>query len=513
MGKKKSVVLMVLLTIVIVVLCAITAFPVFTIPGSNGVKKWNPVVLQYDLGTDLGGGYYAYYYPEGVISETQYNDDLSALKAAVDAAETDVERTKAEQEKEDYVDSYTAVEGVNGLYFSTDEKLNLVDKNGALTNDFKTAFSSSVSEISSRFAKKGYSSHRVAVVNGYALRVELPSSESWDMINTALTYFVYTGKVTIEKGGEVVDELKDGGDINSIIKSVSIATRYKQSYLNIKFTSAGKAMLNRVKGGLSTTTEAQSGSATTLDIKVGDQVIASLYKDMITDSNEGRTLFVEEEYKEYLNIVKILLDSAMENGGYDVTFKGDSVRSFEPVYGENALTLLYIAIAIVLVAMLVVPVLKMGRFGIVNGYATLSYFLVTAICFAFISGGAFEITLGSVLVFLIGLVLVNVLQFYIYNAIKAEFNLGKTVESSVKGGYRKTLWNVVDIYAVLLLGALAFLLGAANLHTVALQAIICVVTGAFCNLLWARAINFMLLSASKNKFKYFRFVREDDDDE
>ena len=57
MGKKKSIVLMVLLTIVIVVLCAITVVPSFAIPGT--VKSWNPVVMQYDLGTDLGGGYYA----------------------------------------------------------------------------------------------------------------------------------------------------------------------------------------------------------------------------------------------------------------------------------------------------------------------------------------------------------------------------------------------------------------------------------------------------------------------
>ena len=50
---------MILISIVIVVLCAVTAFPAFTLPGTKGVKKWNPVVLQYDLGSDLGGGYYA----------------------------------------------------------------------------------------------------------------------------------------------------------------------------------------------------------------------------------------------------------------------------------------------------------------------------------------------------------------------------------------------------------------------------------------------------------------------
>ena len=117
------------------------------------------------------------------------------------------------------------------------------------------------------------------------------------------------------------------------------------------------------------------------------------------------------------------------------------------------------------------------------------------------------------LIFLFGLLLTNVLNAHVYGAIKSEFETGKTVESSVKAGYKKTLAGVIDIYAVLALGAVALLIGAAGLHTMALQSLICVATGAFCNLLWTRFINCMLLSASKNKYKYFRFVREDDDDE
>ena len=155
----------------------------------------------------------------------------------------------------------------------------------------------------------------------------------------------------------------------------------------------------------------------------------------------------------------------------------------------------------------------MGGFGVANVYSTVSYLIVTAICYAFISGGVFEITLGSILVFVVGLVLTNVLNMNIYGAIRSEVKLGKTIESSVKGGYRKTIMTVVDVYAVLTLGAVALLIGVAGVNTFALQALICIVTAAFCNLLWTRVINVMLLSASKDKYKYFGLVREDDDDE
>ena len=525
MGKKKSVVFMILLTIVIVALCALTAFPAFTLPW-NKVKSWNPAVLQYDLGADLGGGYYAYYYPEGVIPETEYKENVSALQDAVESAKkalenasadqkADKQKTLVEREKElnEYLQSYEVAH--KGLRFNNDEQYGIIS-NGLIKADFKTEFNKMASEISERYKKKGYSDYRVAVVDDYAMRVELPKSE--ENATLSLSYFGYTGEMTLEKGGALIEQMEDGAKITDLIKSVSVSTRYDTAYLKVKFTKAGRAMIAGIKGELSDSTEASSSTdastLTTLDIKIGDQVIASVYGDSITDNNrEARILPVEEVYKDRVETVKILFDSAMENGGYDISLTTSDVRVFEPVYGEKALDLLYIALGIVLLALLVLPVIKMGRFGVVSGYATLSYLIVTGICFAFISGGVFEITLGSVLVFLAGLILVNALQLHIYGAIKKEFDLGKTVESSVKGGYKKTLWGVVDIYAVLLLGALALLVGAAGLHTVALQAIICVVTGAFINLLWARAINFTFLSASKNKYKYFRFVREDDDDE
>ena len=64
MGKKKSVVLITLISIVVAILCAITLFPSFEIPFriDGTYKSWNPVVKQFDLSADLGGGYYTYYY-------------------------------------------------------------------------------------------------------------------------------------------------------------------------------------------------------------------------------------------------------------------------------------------------------------------------------------------------------------------------------------------------------------------------------------------------------------------
>ena len=490
MGKKKSVVLMVLLTIVMVVLTVLTVCPSFAIPGT--VREWNPAVNQYDLGTELGGGYYAFYYPEGVISETEYENNYKMLEG---------------EEQQEYADSYLKHKG---LYL---EKESIVSGE-TVTADFKSAFDAAANEIAARYAANGYSDYRVSVVDDYSIRVEIPSSEM--NAGTVLSQYAATGELSMSSADSVVDELKGKeSSITDVIKSFSVDNRYGVSYVKIKFTDKGKAMVERLKGGL-TESSAGSSSATTLDLTVGGEVMLSIFKDYINDDNIASIPLAYVENVAYVKALCVLLDSLYENGGFDIEFKTiatSDLRTFAPVFGDNTLDLVYIALAVVIVALIAYSVVKMGGFGTVSGYTTVSYLIIVGLCFAFITKGVFEVTLGSVLVFLVGLLLVNVLNAHIYNAVKAEFNLGKTVESSVKNGFNKTIWNIVDVYAVALLGAVALLIGVAGLHTLALQAIICIVTAAFCNLLWNRAINYMLLSASKNKYKYFRFVREDDDDE
>jgi hypothetical protein len=159
------------------------------------------------------------------------------------------------------------------------------------------------------------------------------------------------------------------------------------------------------------------------------------------------------------------------------------------------------------------PITVVGGFGVMNLYTTLSYTVIVGLCYAFISGGIFVVNYSSILLFLAGLGLTYALNRYVYRAITKEVSLGKTVASSVRNGYNKTSLGMVDVYAVALLSALALLIGAAGFTTMACQAIVCIVAGAFCNLVLGRAINVLLLSASKDKYKYFRLVREDDDDE
>lgn len=504
---------MVLLTIIIVALCALTIFPSFAIPGT--VKIWNPAVLQYDEGADLGGGYYAYYYPTGVISETEYKE-------------------LSEEDQDTYVQYLD-----KGLYLKDDADYGVIaglevdEDNNGVSDEFEAEFQRAVEEITARYTKKGYSDFRVAVVDDLVLRVQIPAScetkERTAFENACSTFglFAETGAMTITLSDSEVSQLDDAdGDLTKIIKEFSVYTQYDVAFIKATFTPLGKEMLDEfayeVEAAENTSSSSSSSEEVALKFMIGDEALITLNGDsldqgVITTKYEMKYPVANASEKDYVETLVILLNSALHNAdGFDIEFEAiptSQVRTYGSVFGANTLLLLYIAIFVVIVALIAYGVVTMGKFGVVGGYATVSYLIITGLCFAFIATGAYEITLGTALVFLVGLVFMNVMHAYTYKAIKTEVGSGKTIASSVKNGYNKSIWTTVDVYAVLLLSALALLIGAAGLQTLATQAIICIVTAAFCNLLWTRVINYLFLGASKNQYQYFRVVREDDDDE
>ena len=534
MGKKKSVVIITLLTIVIAALCVITAFPAFRLPWSANKKdSWNPAVLQLDVGRDFGSGYYTYYYPNGVISETEYETDLLGYQTALDEAKVTGDQKKiaeAQDALDEYVAAYASVEGINGLYFSTDEDDGVLTQNDddtySVSEDFAAAFAKAANEVKNRYAAKEYEYYSVAIVNDYVLRVELGAGEKTETqsaknpatnASQAFTLFNMFGEFTFMQNGAEVSALAGDVTVGDLVKEIKLKTKQEVVWLQIEFTGAGRQMASEVKS---------AGSGSSLDIAIGGETMLSIPGDYIYNDKISYPIAEQGDIR-YAETIVVLLNSLKDTGliyigdedaNFPIAFNfeqldADSICAFNNDYGKNVLYWVFGGLLFVMVALMVLSIVKMGRFGIVNVYTNLSYFIITALCFAFITEGVLEISAAAIMIFLFGLVMINVFHAYTYNAIKNEVMQGKTVQSAVKKGYKKTLWNVIDVCAVLLIGSLSLLIGVANLHTLAIQALICVITTAFCSLLWERGINYTLLSASKDKYKYFHFVREDDDDE
>ena len=145
MGRKKSVVLTVLLAIVVLVLSVLTFGPKISVGEAD---KFNAAIFQYDLSMDLGGGTYAYYYPEGVISEAEYENNVKALEGN--------DLVKYEDSYFNHKGLYLSYEGKYGIYSGND--------NDPVSADFKAEFDKAAQTIASRFEEKGYADYRVSVV-------------------------------------------------------------------------------------------------------------------------------------------------------------------------------------------------------------------------------------------------------------------------------------------------------------------------------------------------------------
>ncbi len=499
MGKKKSVVLMVIISIVLIALTVFTVCPSFWFPWNDGLNGWNSVTAEFvDFGSDYKGGYYAYYYPEGVITEDEYKGKLDSLSD--------------QDAKDEYAAEYIPC---GGLYVSKEAEF-LTDGN-SLSADFRAEMTKIREVISDRFSQKGYSEYSVSVVDNYALRVDLPASDV--NYQETLQLFALTGDITFKLNGEVVDEFKDEeASAKDFIKAFSLRSQFAYKFIHVKLTKAGAAMIDRLEEAGSITAQ---GSDTTMDgsnglwMYVGDQAIMPIYTENLASDTVLKCMHNEAEYASSLESRVILAKSALENGGFSFSFSDVSseIRQKSHVYGENSQGAMLILLGALTLAAIVAAIVLCKKFGMVFAYMACTYVVITGLCFAFIAAGVFEFTLGTALVYALGLAVMFALHARTFAAIKKEVALGKTVNSAVSLGYKKTLWSTVDVYVVLALGSLGLLVGIAGVTTLAWQMLICTVAGALCSLLWGRVINYLNLSASKDKYKYFGLVREDDDDE
>ncbi|MBQ3019205.1 MAG: hypothetical protein IJD77_01280 [Clostridia bacterium] len=314
MGKKKSVLFIRWIALVIVVLCLIIAFP--------ACKKSDS---KSNLDTKFDHGYCAYYYPNGVITEADYEEGL--LVESIDWGE--------------YI-------RYGHFYLSTDEDVGIFSKetkeNGAieyvLNEDFQVAFNEAVKQIKSRLEECDFIKHRVSILDGIVLRVEIFDFEDmedadWEANATQmLSLFANVGKLSFQKNGETVSELKEeGADINDIIKSVSVKTKNGTSYLKINFTSKGKDMLKTFKSECSS-----DSSLSTLDLVLengtGSHKILSIQIGHINSDNDGEFIIGNDQWTKncscFLN--SLMRDGEILIGVSDMQFAFQDVSTQTDIY-------------------------------------------------------------------------------------------------------------------------------------------------------------------------------------
>ncbi len=553
MSKTKSVVMTTLLTIVIVVLCLVCVVPEFTVPFRVGGiwNKYNSVVSVTSYGSDLGGGYSAVYYPEGVVSAEDYAKQVNTFEGELDAAireylgidadeahtldelktlyENSAKGSKAVDDAlynvTEYVDEYVAYNSANfpaikddkvtnaALYLKVNEVCAAISGQAgqyAIKDDFKADFENTVKVIAKRFDKKNLKSLDVSVKDGVTVQVSVPRTV--EDPEALFTQMGYTGEFVLKSHDKVALKAGPQTAMTAYFKKVTSISSGDEGVVRFDLTEEGREQIRKITETLRT-----DETDATLYFYIGDNQIIGLGLGEQTEGIDEDALFISGSFTpESAENVAIVVESALKDGTVDLALSVSETTDYTVTAGSNAMNIVYIVFAAVMVAMFAFSIIRYKGLGVTHAYAYLSYLICMLMFIAFLPGMA--LSASGVLAVALTSVMMVLSNYYIFENIRKEFNTGKTLSSAIKAGYKRSLSPMLDMHIVLfVIGLVLFFASIGEVATFAYIFLLGVLMSGISTLLLTRyywyIMRGLVASSKQHQFSGFkREVSEDDED-
>ena len=499
MGKKKSAALIVLFTVVLVglVFMSVASFPV------SAVYNYNSLLSMIDLSTDLGGGYTAVYYPEGVISQEEYNALAADYEDKKDEAD-------APENPKDLYHQYGGVYIENESWNSDEE-----DVTEAFRNEFDSAFRA----LQNRFEQKSYSAYSIKLQDGYTIRVDVPYTD--EDVTTMFDTMAYSGRLYFSDSGPTVSlaakNILMEGTSEYIREAGAMAYGGNGYATYIRFTSAGQAEFASITESLansSSSSESGGDTTATLYIYMGENILTSapvesaMNQDTVYIYNTNSPMTQGEAE----TLAAVINSALIDENVFDINLDASRIATFEPTLGVNAALIAAIVFGALIVAMLIVSLIRFKGMGLAHLYGFLTYAVVFVLCLAFID--AVQLSVAGVIAIALSAAVMVFFNWYAFKNIRGEFASGKTLTASVKAGYKKSLAFTIDAHIVLLLLSAALcLISTGTMFYAGLILVLGTVISAACTLAVTRFCLYVFLAQPKNKIAFCNLKREETEDE
>lgn len=486
MGKVKSAILTALLVAAVVIL---SLFATISCP-FNEVERYNSFITAINLGGDLTGEAYSMLYPEGVISESEYNL----------LAKGDKEEAEAKYERH------------GGLYVEKDK----------LSEDaaFKASVTKDAEILSARFGEKGYSAYSVSVMDDYAIRVSVPTNFNYaeftgrdsssaenkkSLIGTTVNYLTKSGELDLRDGkdenAKSLIPIKD--KFGDYFKSVAYTAMGGNHYVRFFLTDSGYEKLNLMLSSGSSETKGYFFIGETcmeLELAFGESL-----------ADNTLNFSVGENYAHDFSIVfnSVVTGNILAND-YNDNGSDTQIVTLTPSFGEYAFVYLFVILLLVLIGAVVASIIKYKKLGLVNGLMSLIYacIMITAMMLTGV-----QLTVAGAFIVILGLALLTFTNFRVFEAVRKETQLGRTLQASVKTGYKKTLTTVLDLHVIIVVISLMLALICKG-ELAACGLILLIASLASYVLYWfTRFMWYVISSPVKDKFKFCGFKREAFDDD
>ena len=497
MGKVKSAIITSLLVAAILVLAFFSLISL-QVPGSNGVDRYNSFISSINLGGDVTGEAHAVLYPDGVISAEDYNFSIPQ-----DA-----------DKREEYVAKYV---NKGSLYI---EK-SLLDEYGE--EGLKAQVANDAKAFSQRFGDKGYSAYSVSVRDDYTVNVAVPSnftyseykqydasgrSDKTTLISRSIRMLSFDGELTLrntEVGKTHYDNILTPitADLSDYFTGFSKFSRGANHAVKVNLTKEGRTQLKTISNLVMT---AENDKA--IGFFIGDNQLMSL---TVSEEMDTSSFFISVDAA-YAEDYAITLNSVIHGNVVGLNYNSDSVQI---VYANSALgdlapILLGVALLLIVIAAAIYSGVKYKLLGLVNVIMIAIYCLAIIIALMLIE---IQLTIAGAVCAVVGLALLCGSNFALFEEVRRQTKLGKTMQSSVKSGYKKMFTGILELHVILFVAT--FLLTLVGFGEVASCGFITLIaTIASYILYWfTRFMWYVISSPVRNKFKFCGFTREDLNDD
>lgn len=527
MGKTKSIVITVLLALVMAVAAffAVVSFDV-------GVsKRYNSIISNVSLGADYTGYAYTTVCPEGVITASEYGGLVDSYTNAED--------------KSDLTDPATVYEQYGNFYVNTEDYTDV--------NELKASVASDAKVLNARFGEKGYSSYSVAVEDGLAIKISVPTyftsaqfngndedgrSNKVSVAQLALSALVSSGELTLRTSDASIDTKDADGNTktydmtkyahdewvdkatvtdssNNTLKTYSLSKENVAPYfksvtggkigstavLTFNFTAEGREKIKEI------TTLVASSSSQTLYFFVGETQLVGY--SSCTAPIDGSSISLQTNDAETAMNIAITLDSAVKGNVLSLNYNDISV-SVQQSNGEVSAILTIVACVLLLAGLAGLLVVKYKKLGAITAAIAVLMALVEVYALQILS---ITVTFAVVFTCALLIALFAVSCAIVYAEVKRLTLTGRTIQASIKEAYKNVIMTVSDLHIVLVV--VAILLTTIGVGEVAACGFISLigVVASYVLYWFTRFMWYVTSSPERDKFKFAglkRVVYEDD---
>ncbi len=346
-----------------------------------------------------------------------------------------------------YTSIFGLIEVGSDISGSVVAEYNLAEEEGQVS---RADLEKNVEIIRKRFNLNEFSTATVKTTSKGFI-VEVPQSENY---STALTYLTTQGKITFEtsaKSDWLTEEDLSGAKVEEAYSQDGIIIEQSGYAVTISFNKSG-----REKFKLATEAALNAGSGNSnIAIKMDGNPLSNA---QITEVIDSSSIQISGNYtKDQAEIIA----SAINHGTLDFAFEqvGDA-KSVDSVLGDKAGMWIILGLLAMLLLVGVLFVVFYKGFGVIADIVLILATLIFVLIYSVIPVS--QITIPSIIGMVLAFAILSGAMVYIFEKIKFEFSQGKTVNSAINNGYKKSYMLAIDLAVLALISFLGgyFIVGA-----------------------------------------------------